>query len=163
MKPGSLHCLRSWKRRCMDLSATSSQDEYAAHALYNQMIGAMRKANSLSYVSHYTFEAKNIKMDCDYRVWLKKPNYFRVEAESALKKEDGITTWLKNFFRDETKPAPEKRGGILIGDGSTLWIYWLGTRPQFVLKEEESEADRKTHMTFLHEEARPAGWPLHRP
>ena len=29
------------------------RDEPAAHALYNQMIEAMRKADSLSYVCHY--------------------------------------------------------------------------------------------------------------
>ena len=133
----------------------SPQDEPEAHALYNQMIGAMRKADSLSYVSHYTWEAKGrVLGDCTYRVWLKKPNYFRVEAESALKKDDGITTWLKNFFGDETKSAPVKRGGILIGDGSTLWIYWLGGRPQW---GEETEADRKTRLSSYMKKPAPPG------
>ena len=39
-------------------AATAFQDEPAAHALYNQMIEAMRKADSLSYVSRYRLEAK---------------------------------------------------------------------------------------------------------
>ena len=34
-------------------------DEPAAHALYNQMIGAMRKADSLSYVCHYQIRGKD--------------------------------------------------------------------------------------------------------
>ena len=48
------------------------------------MIEAMRKAKSLSYVSHYTWEEEGkVVRDCTYRAWLKKPNYFRVEAEAS--------------------------------------------------------------------------------
>ena len=89
----------------------SPQDEPDAHMLYNQMINAMRKADSLSYVSHYTWEAKGrVIGDCTYRVWLKKPNYFRVEAESAVQKEDGVITWLKNYFREETTIRSGEKG-----------------------------------------------------
>jgi hypothetical protein len=38
-----------------------------------------------------------------------------------------------------------KMGGILIGDGSTLWIYWPNGRPQWNV--EESEEEKKTHLT----------------
>src|ERR1700722_19639911 len=38
--------------------ATRFTDEPAAHARYTQMIDAMHKARSLSYVSHYQREAK---------------------------------------------------------------------------------------------------------
>ncbi|MGA2063010.1 MAG: hypothetical protein ABSG67_21260 [Thermoguttaceae bacterium] len=136
-------------------TAASSLDEPAAHALYNQMVEAMRKADSLSYVSHYTWEAKGrVLGDCTYRVWLKKPNYFRVEAESALQNKGDILAWLKNYFRHETQSAPEKRGGILIGDGRTLWIYWLGARPQW---GEESEADQKTRLSSYMKKPAPPG------
>jgi outer membrane lipoprotein-sorting protein len=101
------------------------QDDQTAHAIYNQMIEAMRKADSLSYVSHFEMEGKDFKTGSTYRAWLKKPNYFRVEAESD----------------------PVGRGGTLIGDGSTLWIYWLKERPHFVSEEVEPEADKKTYST----------------
>jgi outer membrane lipoprotein-sorting protein len=105
------------------LGSTVARDEPAAHALYNQMIEAMRKADSLSYVSHYQWEAKGkVLGDCTYRVWLKKPNYFRVETESASR----------------------GKGGILIGDGNTLWIYWPQGRPEF--STEASKDDKETRL-----------------
>lgn len=106
-----------------DTTAAVFQDEPAAHALYNQMIEAMRKADSLSYVSNYQWEAKGkVLGDCTYQVWLKKPNYFRVETESAT----------------------GGKCGTLIGDGNRLWIYWPEGRP-FV--DEDSEADKKTRLS----------------
>ena len=137
----------------------SPQDEPEAHALYNQMVGAMRKAKSLSYVSHYTFEAKNIKMECTYRAWLKKPNYFRVEVDSASDKNSGIFAWLENYFREKPESTAVKISGILIGDGNTLWIYWPGGRPFW----RRIRGGSKITPQFLHAEARPAGRALHRP
>jgi outer membrane lipoprotein-sorting protein len=106
-------------------------DEPAAHALYNQMIQAMRKADSLSYVSHYTFEAKGLTLDCQYRAWLKKPNYFRVETKPL------------------GRSASRYTGGVLIGDGRRLWIYWPDGRPRWELVDikDEPEARRKSYMT----------------
>lgn len=93
------------------------------HELYRQMIRAMRKADSLFYESRYTIQGKgDYSHGCTYRTWLKKPNYFRVEGES----DSG------------------KKGGILIGDGKRLWIYWPEGRP-FV--DEDSETDKKTRFT----------------
>jgi outer membrane lipoprotein-sorting protein len=74
-------------------------DESQARALYEKMIEAMREAESLSYTSDYQYA--NF-YPCTYKIWMKKPNYFRVEAVN---------------FRGETT-------GILIGDGDYLWIYW---------------------------------------
>ena len=96
--------------------AVAFEDEPAAHALYNQMIETMRTAKSLSYVSNYRAEREGRTVrECNYRVWLKKPNYFRVESEN-------------------TSPAVVlllgKLGGTLIGDGKTLWIYWPEGRPR---------------------------------
>ena len=57
------------------------QDDPAAHALYNQMIETLRKADSLSFVCRNEVRGKNeapyVKT---YHAWLKKPNYFRVEG-----------------------------------------------------------------------------------
>ena len=101
-------------------AALPFQDEPAAHALYNQMIEAMHKADSLSFVSRFKFEGKNFAQECTYKAWLKKPNYFRVEAQSSTPGRDGI----------------------LIGDGNTLWIYWPKGRPR-MFGDEDSEADKQ--------------------
>jgi outer membrane lipoprotein-sorting protein len=89
----------------------AGEDDPVAHALYDQMIETMRQAKSLSYVSHYTLgwerHGRSFSQDCTYQVWLKKPNYFRVE----------------------TQQKSGKQGGILVGDGKNLWIYWPQGRP----------------------------------
>ena len=105
-------------------AAAPFQDEPAAHALYKQMIEALHKADSLSFDSHFKFEGKNFAQECTYKAWLKKPNYFRVEAQSS---------------------NPE-RDGILIGDGNTLWIYWPKGRPQ-MFGDEDTEADKQKRLT----------------
>jgi hypothetical protein len=57
------------------------RDEPEAHALYDKMVETMRKAESLSYESTYRWEAKGKELThCTYAIWMKKPNYFRVEA-----------------------------------------------------------------------------------
>jgi outer membrane lipoprotein-sorting protein len=145
----------------------SFQDEPAAHELYKQMIEALRKADSLSYVSHYSMEAKGMVLgDSIYRMWLKKPNYFRMEAESTKAIGGGIgdgstqlTNWGKALgdsiarmwskkprdSRMEAESAKLKSGGILIGDGNTLWIYWPNGRPPWNI--EGSDEDKKTRLT----------------
>ena len=129
-------------------AAAPFQDEPAAHALYNQMIEAMRKAKSLSYVSHYEIEgSKGYKHDCTYRAWLKKPNYFRVEAEA-------------NTARKKWLGMGGGGSGILVGDGNTLWIYWPNGRFKYGL--EDAKNYEKTRLTSLYEEAGPAGRALHR-
>jgi len=40
-----------------------------------------------------------------YRIWLRKPNYARVEV---------------------TRPGKKEPGGILVGDGDYFWSYWPG-------------------------------------
>ena len=116
-------------------------DEPAAHGLYDQMVETMQEANSLSYVSHYETETEGRKFgDCTYRVWLKKPNYFRVEAESIK------------------SPA---MGGTLIGDGERLWIYWRQARPRWHGAGglvEEDEAYEKTRLnSYMTKPAPPGG------
>jgi len=70
------------------------KDEPEAHALYEKMIETMRSAESLSY--------KGDCGNCTYMIWMKKPNYFRVETVNRQGAECGT----------------------LIGDGGHLWIYW---------------------------------------
>jgi len=80
------------------------KDEPAAHALYDKMVETMRQAKSLSWVSEYRWEAKGETLGrATYKIWLKKPNYVRVEAAPA----------------GQAKPC-----GILVGDGDYFWVYW---------------------------------------
>lgn len=128
----------AWAEKPKPATATF-EDEPAAHTLYTQMIGTMRKAKSLSYVSHYTWEAKGqVFGDCTYRTWLKKPNFFRVETERTPKKE-----------------GPREQGGILVGDGKTLWIYWPEGRPRY--GEEDSKTYEKTRLTSYMRKPTPPG------
>jgi peroxiredoxin/outer membrane lipoprotein-sorting protein len=87
-------------------------DEPAAHSLFERMMDGFRRADSLSYVSHYTLDTEKSGrlIDYTYRVWLKKPNYFRVELESY---------------------ASGKTLAVLVGDGQTAWMYWPPGRPEW--------------------------------
>jgi outer membrane lipoprotein-sorting protein len=128
-------------------AAAPFQDEPAAHALYNQMIAAMRKAKSLSYVSRYQMEAKGFKHGCTYRAWLKKPNYFRVEAEAST---DVLQTLLKALAKESGGGS-----GVLIGDGNTLWIYW--PKGRFMYSFENQAAYEKTRLTSYMKKPAPPG------
>jgi outer membrane lipoprotein-sorting protein len=79
------------------------KDEPAAHALYDAMIDAMRKANTLSYTAVCSGPDERATT---YQVWLKKPNLFHLE--------------LANYFGKDT---------TLVGDDEHLWIYWPDGRP----------------------------------
>ena len=123
------------------------KDEPAARAIYKQMIAAMRKADSLSYVSRYGMEGKGFKSECVYRAWLKKPNYFRVEAEPVESDAAG------------KKPRPIEAGGgrgVLIGDGSLMWIYWPNGR--YKHEWEDAKDFEKTRLTtYIKKSALPGG------
>ena len=84
------------------------------------MIDAMRKTKSFSYVSHHSTEGKEFKSGGVYRAWLKKPNYFRVEADV-----DTVSIKGKEY------KSGSGIHGILIGDGMTLWIYWPQGRSRY--------------------------------
>jgi outer membrane lipoprotein-sorting protein len=102
-------------------------DEPAAHSIFDEMISAMRAADSLSYVSHYTWSVKSdVKGDFTYRVWLKKPNLFRAEVEA--------------IGSGETQ-------GVLIGDGVTAWLSWPHGRPQWELVPEDPAAAQQSRFT----------------
>ncbi len=99
------------------------QDEPAARALYEQMVQAMRGARTLSYTAKHSFGQEGwVQSYGKYRVWLKKPNHFRVETLNP----DGSIQ------------------GTLVGDGDHLWLFWSGDRPRLELEEDESyEKTRK--------------------
>jgi hypothetical protein len=125
-------------------AAAPFQDEPAAHALYNQMIEAMRKAKSLSYVSRYEISGKGgFKQECTYRAWLKKPNYFRVEADAA-----GLVDKAVHKLSGGGK-------GVLIGDGKRLWIYWPDGR--FKHGFEDPKEYEKTRLTSYMTKPAPPG------
>jgi outer membrane lipoprotein-sorting protein len=115
-------------------SDTVFQDEPAAHALYDKMIETMRKAQSLSYESDYSFGREDTKgQQCTYRIWMQKPNYFRVETVSKK----------------------GEKGGILIGDGDYLWIYWPNGRPRW--HYEDFETHKKTSSEVYMKKRTPIG------
>ena len=115
-------------------SGMTSEDESEASALYEKMIETMRNAESLSYTSNYRGEARGKELGrCTYTIWLKKPNYFRVETAH----EDG------------------RKGGTLVGDGDYLWIFWPGDRPFF--SSEDRESYEKTRSNVYIKEATPVG------
>ncbi len=110
-------------------------DEPTAHAAYNRMIEAMHQARSLSYTSRYEHQVGGrAPTSGTYRMWLKKPNFFRMETQSATGEQEGI----------------------LIGDGISLWIHWPKGRPQWQYVA-ESEADRKTRFTSYMTKPAPRG------
>jgi outer membrane lipoprotein-sorting protein len=101
------------------------EDEPEAHALYEKMIETMRNAQTLSY--------KGNCGNCTYTIWMKKPNYFRVETINR----QGIEC------------------GTLVGDGENLWIYWPGDRPQF--SSEDPDTYEKTRSNVYMTKVTPVG------
>jgi hypothetical protein len=105
------------------------KDEPSAHALYNGMVETMRKAETLGWVSDYRWEAQGHELGhARYKIWLKKPNYARVEVTPAGKAD---------------------LSGVLVGDGDYFWIYWPTEKPRYGWEQtgkyaEEYEQHRHT-------------------
>jgi len=111
-------------------------DEPAARALYEKMIETMCKAESLSYKSDYKFDVGGkLFKSCIYTIWMKKPNYVRIETVRA----DG------------------QKAGTLIGDGDYIWIYWPGERPPFSNEDQLGKSSEKTRFNVYMKEATPTG------
>ncbi|MGO9107850.1 MAG: DUF2092 domain-containing protein [Thermoguttaceae bacterium] len=159
--------------------ARTGEDDPAAHALYDQMVEAMRRAKSLSYVSHYTFATTRhdggVLIDCTYQAWLRKPNYFRVEVvrnvRSPLERLWSPTVSSVLWIPSPMPPllplavpalslAEKASGpnGILIGDGNKLWIYWPQGRPPMTMEEAETpEASKRARLTCYMTKCAPLG------
>ncbi|MBN2315544.1 MAG: redoxin domain-containing protein [Sedimentisphaerales bacterium] len=123
-------------------SEVTIKDEPRARALYKEMIETIRFAKTLSYESRLQEDDDGEKWDpVTYHVWMKKPNFFRLETED----KDG------------------KNRGILIGDGQTAWSYWPNGRPWFS-GEDRGEAYinyQKTRFNvYMKEPALPGGYSI---
>jgi len=96
-----------------------------ARSLYDGMMKAMRDADTLAYRSAYRWEARGKELGrCIYEIRMKKPNHFRLETERA----DG------------------KKGGILIGDGDTMWIHWPNGRPFFSSEDPDTRNEPRDNQ-----------------
>ncbi|MHC5081136.1 MAG: hypothetical protein ACYTHN_19170 [Planctomycetota bacterium] len=103
-------------------------------ALYDKMLDALQKAETLSFTLVQTAEMEGMRLPfgpCS--VWLKKPNFFRLEVEGD----------------EEGKP-----GGIIIGDGQTMWTVWPGKRPRW---GEDEKTYAKTCLKRYMQEPAPPG------
>lgn len=103
------------------------KDEPEAHARYDTMVETMRKAESLSYESEYRMESEghDYVWNSTYAIWLKKPNYARVEAAG----------------QNDMK-------GILVGDGEFFWTYWPNGRYQYSFERSEEGAREHGKLRF---------------
>ncbi|MHC4996515.1 MAG: LolA-like protein, partial [Planctomycetota bacterium] len=102
------------------------QDDAAARQLYRRMFDSLRAARTLSFDLEYQLNLGEVPGGgalC--KVWLKKPNYFRLEA-SRIGGEGS---------------------GVLIGDGKQLWIYWPKGRPLFDDEDPATAARTEVYMT----------------
>jgi outer membrane lipoprotein-sorting protein len=125
--------LAAGEKKGTEAGAFENQPE--ARALYDRMIEAFRRPDSLSFKSEYRWEARGQELGhCTYTAWLKKPNQFRVESTSA----DG------------------QRGGTLIGDGQTMWLFWKGDRPHFSVEDQESYNKTRSQV-YMTKPAPPGG------
>jgi len=90
------------------LASATFQPDKEGTALYEAMKKKMLDAGTLSWESEFEsrFAGKTVGSG-SYKIWLKKPNFARIESKNA----NGTT-------------------GILIGDGQYFWIYWPNKRPR---------------------------------
>lgn len=101
-----------------------------ARDLYDQMILAMREAKTLSWTSDYRwFGKEGMKLgECRYYIRMKKPNYFLLETAT----KEGLG------------------GGVLVGDGKHMWIYWPLKRPCFSVEKTE-DYERSCENVYMKE------------
>ena len=119
-------------------SNSTAKDQPEARALYKKMIESMRKAKTLSYESNFQEEFGGDKQKpCSYRVWMKKPNFFRVE----------------------TSDENNRKWGILIGDGRYAWSYWPNGRPWFS-GEDHGAYEKSRSNVYMKEPASPGKYSI---
>ncbi len=120
--------------RWRDVDATPASDQFQddpdAHACLDRMLRALREADSLYYKSEFLWQAGGKTVaDGQYRMWLKKPGYTRLEVLS-----DGDVS------------------GVLVGDGARLWRYWPGGRPAYAWHD-GSPQQRALYTSYMVEES----------
>jgi peroxiredoxin len=118
------------------LRVTPVKNDPAAHALYDGMVAALRAADSLYLECEHAWWSPELpKLSCTYKLWLQKPNEFRMEAAAHRAGVD--------------HPGQFRPDGVLVGDGEHLWLYWPDGRPRFSTEiPEQYEATRRdVYMT----------------
>jgi outer membrane lipoprotein-sorting protein len=96
---------------CATALAQAFSGDAEGRANYDRMVGALAQAKTLRYVCEQRREYGTWKSGlARYRVWLQKPNHFRIETV-------------------------RERGGTLIGDGEYMWVHWPKDRPFFSTEE----------------------------
>jgi outer membrane lipoprotein-sorting protein len=103
------------------------------------MIDTMRKATTLFWVSDYRWAAQGRTLGhATYKIWLKKPNYARMEAMPA---------------------GTNEPTGILVGDGDYFWIYWPREKPRFSWEQTGKYAEDydKNRAIFYMKKRTPVG------
>ncbi len=117
-----------------ELADSAFVDEPRAHALYREMLATIRSAETMSYECEHEWEAQGMTLGhCTYKIWMKKPNYVRMEAVSLL---GGAR-------------------GVLVGDGENFWIYWPTGMPFF--PGMDTTAYIKNRLTSYIKKATPLG------
>ena len=112
-------------------------DDPEAHRQYDQMIASLRAADSLRYESEYRWWGGKDGTElghCRYVAELRKPNQFRITATDV----------------------DSDRGGTLVGDGKTLWLFWHGARP-FFSSEDPATYGRSRARQYMKKPAPPGG------
>jgi peroxiredoxin/outer membrane lipoprotein-sorting protein len=106
--------------------------DVSALAIYRGMNKAFRDARTLSYESEYVWETGGREIGhSTYRVWLKKPNYARLESTSR----DGGKT------------------GVLLLDGREMWIYWPNGRP-YIHETDSTANTRDDRNSYIRKDAK---------
>jgi peroxiredoxin/outer membrane lipoprotein-sorting protein len=110
----------------------SIKGDVSALAIYRGMHDAFRDARTLSYESEYVWETGGKEIGhSTYRVWLKKPNYARLESRSS----DGAKI------------------GVLILDGREMWIYWPNGRP-YIHDSDSTANTRDDRNSYIRKDAK---------
>jgi outer membrane lipoprotein-sorting protein len=99
------------------------KDEPKARALYEKMIETMRQADSLSYTVKSSGQTS---VRASYTVWMKKPNYFRLETANRR----------------------AEKCGTIVGDGDNLWIFWPGECP-LLSPEDIDNYQQQRHNLYM--------------
>lgn len=136
---GFLLLLPAWAAETNAPTSKAFSDEPAAHKLYSEMVDTMRKATSLSWVSDYRWAARGETLGhATYKIWLKKPNYARMEAAAV---------------------GHPERSGVLVGDGDYFWTYWPNEKPRYGWENKGKYAEdyEKYRRTFYMKERTPVG------
>jgi outer membrane lipoprotein-sorting protein len=107
-------------------------DEPAAHTQYDAMNAALLAADTFCAESEYKMSNDGEPISsCSYKMWLKKPNFARIEVSYGSQ----VT-------------------GILVGDGSNFYIYWPNGKPRYTFETDEMYAPAKD-KTYMREPAPP--------